>query len=335
MSLNRITLVFEDSRSVEVGALAHETVYSAALRQKVRLEHDCLEGACASCKALCTSGEYALGDVSEDALSKAEAAQRQVLACQMRATSDCVLEFGYDSALALGKQAPVELAAALVSAERVSSTVVRLELALQGPAPAFLAGQYVHLSVPGTDVRRSYSFANPPGEGARMLFYVKQLASGAMSDYVGRAAPGDAFTLTGPYGRFYLRAPQRPILMVAGGTGLAPMLSMLEQLAAQGCTQPIHLLYGVAEPQEYFGAAQLDGLAARGLSLSVERISVADDGGKPAGHVTSLLRAGLVHAGEVDAYLCGPPPMVEAATGWLLGAGVPQARIHAEKFLPS
>ena len=123
--------------------------------------------------------------------------------------------------------------------------------------------------------------------------------------------------------------------MVAGGTGLAPMLSMFDHIEQSGGTdQPIRLLYGANTPGELFA---LDRIARDTLPLTTELAVVAGAPGWDGhvGHVTELLRSEHVAGGDVDAYLCGPPPMIEAAETWLLGNGVEGARIHAEKFLPS
>ena len=339
-----ITLIFEDGRSIGLKALSEETIYAAALRNKLRLESDCLEGACATCKGLCSSGEYRLGDYSEDALSDEEAAARQVLTCQMRASSDCVIELPYASTQALGKAGvPVQrLAMPVTGLETVAEGVVRLTLgAAEAGAAAmqFLPGQYVHLQVPGSEAQRSYSFSNAPvmagAAAGSMEFYIKLLPSGEMSDYLRqRAAVGDRINMSGPFGRFYLRPPQRPILMVAGGTGLAPMLSMLRSLLAQQqALPPIHLLYGAASSAEFCDGNSLQDLMDQGLPLTVQRIAVGDGPGQ--GHVTSLLRPELLDANGSDVYLCGPPPMIEAAESWLRAQGVPASQVYAEKFLPS
>jgi len=339
-----ITLIFEDGRSIGLQASSEETIYAAALRNKLRLESDCLEGACATCKGLCSSGEYRLGDYSEDALSDEEAAARQVLTCQMRASSDCVIELPYASTQALGKAGvPVQrLAMPVTGLETVAEGVVRLTLgAAEAGAAAmqFLPGQYVHLQVPGSEAQRSYSFSNAPvmagAAAGSMEFYIKLLPSGEMSDYLRqRAAVGDRINMSGPFGRFYLRPPQRPILMVAGGTGLAPMLSMLRSLLAQQqALPPIHLLYGAASSAEFCDGNSLQDLMDQGLPLTVQRIAVGDGPGQ--GHVTSLLRPELLDANGSDVYLCGPPPMIEAAESWLRAQGVPASQVYAEKFLPS
>ncbi len=338
--MHRLTLVFEDGRAVEIDARPGETAYAAALRQKIRLESDCLEGACGTCKSLCTHGSFELGEYIDEALSDAERMHGFSLACQMRPTSDCVLELPYVSSQALARLVPVEREYLLKRIEPVSQDVMRLELDRSTEAMfGYLPGQYVHLRVPGSALKRSYSMANPHDAldaCGRLSFYVKVLTAGAMSEYVSaRAKPGDLIGVTGPSGHFYLRPPTRPIVMVAGGTGLAPMLAMLEQLARTATgAPPIHLLYGVNVAAEFFGADQLERLAQGPLDLRIERMPVSSDGWNgPTGHVTTLLRDEMLISGAVDAYLCGPPPMVEAAQAWLRQRGV--TRIHAEKFVPS
>ncbi len=334
MTTHKVTILFEDGRSVVIDADESNTIYLSALKNKVRIETDCLEGACATCKGLCTQGEYYLEDYSDEALSDEEAARREVLTCQMHPTSDCVIEFPYESSLALRSE-PETVAGRVAEIETVADSVVRLVVEPEGEL-AFLPGQYVHLGVPGTDQHRSYSFANPPSVTGRLCFYVKVLENGAMSEYIsGRAKPGDEMPITGPFGHFYLRPPVRPIVMVAGGTGLAPMLSMFDHMVGSGSTdQPIRLLYGANTPDELFA---LDNLASVDLSLETEFAVVAGTPGWDGhvGHVTELLGPEHVAGGDVDVYLCGPPPMIEAAETWLLSNGVEAGRIHAEKFLPS
>ena len=340
MSMHQVTLVFEDGRVVKFGASETDTVYFAALKNRVRILTDCLEGACATCKGLCTTGEYALDDHSDEALSGEEAARREVLTCRMHVKSDCVIEFPYESKLAL-KSAPEVRKAKVAEVGMISSTVARLvvEPAPGSPPISFLPGQYVHLSVPGTSEHRSYSFANGAVETGRYTFFVKVLEQGAMSDYLSqRAAPGDDMTVTGPFGRFYLRPALRPILMVAGGTGLAPMLSMLDTIAADGGTdRPIRLLYGANDPAELFALDRLQGYAQQGIDLATELCVVEAGGGwtGATGHVTSLLRPELLNGGDCEVYLCGPPPMIDAAEKWLSDNGVPPSLVHAEKFVPS
>jgi NAD(P)H-flavin reductase/ferredoxin len=334
--MHEITAIFEDAKTVKFSARHNEVVYQAAYRSGIRLEHDCLEGACGECKALCTQGEFELDDYSDEALSEQEREHGYTLLCRMKARTPCVVELPYPSGLLAAQHEPQWIVGAVVAVESVSSTVKRMVVRAGADGLRFLPGQYIHMEVPGTDSVRSYSFANAPGE-PQLEFFLKLYAAGAMSDYLrDRAQPGDPIRIRGAVGHFYLRAAKRPILMVAGGTGLAPMLSMLRTLATlRSGVPPIHLVYGVNEADEFFAETELAALGMK-LPLTVERVAVASAGWTgPTGHVTSLLRPELLHGGDCDAYLCGPPPMIEAASAWLRQNGMRQERVHSERFITS
>ena len=340
MSTHEVTFVFQDGRIVKFDASEDDNIYFAALKNKVRILTDCLEGACATCKGVCTTGAYYLDEFTDEALTADEYDRREVLTCQMHVTSDCVIEFPYESRIAL-KSEPDSRKARVAEIDMISSTVAKLVVEPEADAPpvSFLPGQYVHLSVPGTSEHRSYSFANAAFETRKYTFYIKLLEHGAMSDYLSeRAQPGDEFVVTGPFGRFYQRPTIRPILMVAGGTGLAPMLSMLDTLAANDDTDyPVRLLYGANAADELFAFDQLRGYAEQGLDLTVE-LCVGEpdqDWDDATGHVTGLLRLEILNGGDCEIYLCGPPPMIDAAESWLSANGVNPVLVHAEKFVPS
>lgn len=340
MTTHEVTMVFEDGRVVKIDASEDDNIYFAALKNKVRILTDCLEGACATCKGVCTSGDYEMDEFTDEALTREEYARREVLTCQMRVKSDCVIEFPYESRIAL-KSEPETRSGTVAEVSMISSTVAKLVLAPDADAApiSFIPGQYVHLSVPGTSEHRSYSFANASFEADRYTFYVKVLDQGTMSDYLSqRATPGDEMTITGPFGRFYLRPVVRPVVMVAGGTGLAPMLSMLDTMAANNETDfPVRLLYGANSEDELFAFDQLAGYASQNLAVTTELCVVepGSDWGGATGHVTELLRPEILNGGDCEIYLCGPPPMIDAAEKWLSENGVASNHVHAEKFVPS
>jgi benzoate/toluate 1,2-dioxygenase reductase subunit len=334
--MHEITSIFEDSKTVKFLARHNEIVYQAALRSGIRLEHDCLEGACGECKALCTQGEFELDDYSDEALSAHEREQGYTLLCRMKVKAPCVIELPYPSRHLAAQYEPQWMDATVVAVEAVSSSVRRMVIRVKTEALRFLPGQYVHIEVPGTGLFRSYSFANSPGE-EDLEFFLKVYPEGAMSDYLHqRARAGDTIRIRGPVGHFYLRAVRRPLLMVAGGTGLSPMLSMLRTLATlRSGVPPIHMIYGVNEASEFFGQSELESLAMK-LPLTIERVAVSPCGWQGStGHVTMLLRPDLIGSGEYDVYLCGPPPMIEAASAWLQNNGVGADKVHAERFISS
>jgi benzoate/toluate 1,2-dioxygenase reductase subunit len=272
-----------------------------------------------------------MGDYIEDALSEDEAAEGFVLTCQMRPSSDCVVRVPASSGACKGAEAGAQVAR-VACVDRGSSTTVSFTLQADKPV-AFLPGQYVNLVVPGSAETRAYSFSSVPNSSA-LSFLIRDVPNGLMSGYMrSRAQPGDAVSFTGPYGSFYLRPVVRPVLMLAGGTGLAPFLSMLQWLQANPAGQPIRLAYGVNTEADLVEIAQLDALKAALPDFDYFTCVVDPAGGHPrTGYVTAHLGPEHLHEGDVDIYVCGPPPMVEGVRRWIGQAGVTPKSFHYEKF---
>jgi benzoate/toluate 1,2-dioxygenase reductase subunit len=240
MTTYSIALNFEDGVTRVIQCGDDEKVTDAAFRQKINLPMDCRDGVCGTCKCLAERGRYDLGFYLDEAMTADEAAAGHVLTCQMTPQSDCVVRVPASSAVC--KTAPEAVAGTVLGVDRLSDTSFGLRVKLARPM-AFLPGQFVNVTVPGTGRHRSYSFSSAPGTDVA-TFLIRNLPGGVMSSYLAtRAQPGDAVTLTGPMGAFYLRPIARPQVWLAGGTGLAPFLSMLEQVAPQGCDHPITLFY--------------------------------------------------------------------------------------------
>lgn len=329
-----IALNFEDGITRFIQCNQGEKVLDAAYRQKVNLPMDCSDGVCGTCKCHCASGEYALGeDYLEDALSEDEALARQVLSCQMIPTSDCVIDIPV--AAAQCKTAITTTDAEVVQVTMLSDTAIELVVQLDEPL-TFLPGQYINIQVPGTPQVRAYSFSSLAGsrEGR---FLIRNVPGGMMSQWLTqRAQPGDRLSLSGPMGSFYLRSGERPLLMLAGGTGLAPLLSMLETLQAQGSTRPVTLLYGVTLDCDLVKTQELDAFTRQ---LSQFRwlpvVSDAQSNCPQRGYVTEHLDDAMLNNGDVDIYLCGPPPMVNAVATALRERGISPAGFWYEKFIAS
>ena len=326
-----VALNFEDGVTRFIECVGNETVADASYRVGINIPLDCRDGACGTCKAMVESGAYDGGDYIEDALTDEEAAEGYGLACQMRPKSDLVLRVAASSDACKTKPATHQGVIGVVT--RLSDTT--MSFTVQGTPLTFLPGQYVNVEVPGSGQKRSYSFSSPPG-AAEAEFLVRNIPGGLMTTFLEGAQPGTAITFTGPVGGFYLRDVKRPVLMLAGGTGLAPFLSMLDRLAETGAAHPVHLVYGVTNDADLVEVEHLDSVAARlpGFSYST---CVADDASAHPrrGYVTAHLDPAHLHGGDVDVYLCGPPAMVEAVRGHFTQAGITPASFHFEKFSPS
>ncbi|MEG0243027.1 MAG: benzoate 1,2-dioxygenase electron transfer component BenC [Pseudomonas sp.] len=325
-----IALNFEDGVTRFIDCKVGERVLDAAFRQRINLPMDCSDGVCGTCKCHCETGAYDLGDdYIDDALSADEARERQVLTCQMVPQSDCVIAVPLPSSAC--KTGTTQFAATLASITRQADAALEVSFGLD-QAPVFLPGQYVNIGVPDSGQTRSYSFSSRPGD-THASFLIKHVPGGLMSSWLERAQPGDRVPMTGPLGSFYLREVMRPLLLLAGGTGLAPFLSMLEVFARRGEARPITLIYGVTRDQDLVLVEALEAFAARLPQLTIVTCVADPQTAHPRqGYVTQHMAREALHDGDVDVYLCGPPPMVDAVRQHFKHQGVSPASFHYEKF---
>lgn len=335
MSFN-IALNFEDGVSRFINCKPTETVADAAYRQGISIPIDCREGACGTCKCHVERGTFALGDYVDDALSKDEFANGFSLACQMRPKSDCVVSIPTSSAACNIKQMDYQTTVRQI--DRLSDSTFSLVLEGAGLSElGFLPGQYMNINVPGHDQHRSYSFSSLVNDGV-VSFLIRNVPGGLMSGILAnQLAPGDAITLSGPLGSFYLRDIRRPVLMLAGGTGLAPFLAMLEKIAASGGSPfPVQLIYGVNTDRDLVELERLEAFT-RQIPAFTYAICVVDEASSHPrkGYVTQHIEPSQLNDGDVDIYLCGPPPMVEAVAHYLRERNIRPASFHFEKFAPS
>lgn len=332
---HQIALQFEDGVTRFIDAKPNETVADAAYRQGVNIPLDCRDGACGTCKCFAESGQFTMGEYIEDALSEDEARQGYVLTCQMRAKSDCVVRVPVGSAVCKAEQGAYE--AAIREVKQLSPSTI--SLTIEGEALhklAFLPGQYVNLKVPGSEQSRAYSFSSMPHEG-KVSFLIRNVPGGLMSTFLtSLAKTGDTMSLAGPLGSFYLRDIQRPLLMLAGGTGLAPFTAMLEKIAEQGSAHPLHLIYGVTNDTDLVDMDKLAAFAARIPNFTFTAcVANADSPYPHKGYVTQHIEPQHLNEGEVDIYLCGPPPMVEAVSTFIRERGIQPRNFYYEKFAAS
>jgi benzoate/toluate 1,2-dioxygenase reductase subunit len=330
---HNIALNFEDGVTRFIECRPDETIADASYRVGINIPLDCRDGVCGTCKCRVEAGEYDRGSYLEDALTEEEAAEGLALACQTRPRTDLVVAIAASSAAC--KTGGQTYCARLHSVDRLSGTTIAFSLDRTDQF-TFLPGQYVNVLVPGTDQRRSYSFSSPPGAEA-LCFLVRNISPGVMSTYLReKAVPGTPVEFIGPAGSFYLREIKRPLLLLAGGTGLAPFLSMLGKIAETGSAYPIHLVYGVTNDVDLVGVERLEEFATRIPGFTFSTCVAARDSAHPRkGYVMAHVESSHLNGGDVDIYLCGPPPMVDAVRVWLGEQSMTPANFYYEKFSPS
>lgn len=311
----QVTISFANQEQVTFVADANMTILEAGERAGIPLAHDCRSGICQTCAGRSARGE-------------------ELLLCSVRPQEDMVVRVPYDRAQVLR---PVFRRAKIMSLTLLSPGVWHLRCRLQFPL-AFLPGQYVRLSPPGSVEQRCFSMANPPRNGI-YEFYIRALPNGIISDYLrGTAKVGNIISLRGPSGAFYLHERVAPKLFIAGGTGLAPILSMLSVLHEQRFDHPLYLAYGVTHAQDAFGGESLRDMSKDiELTAKVAAINHGETWEGMSGTVVDALSAITFSepAECLDVYICGPMPMVNAAKSWLADRGFLPDRIYNETFLPS
>ena len=301
-----------------------------ALRaHQIPLSYSCMAGRCGTCRCKVLAGEVLDGGLDQPRPPDGDPSF--VLACQTTLTQPCAIEIPEPDEIVVHPARIVK--ATVVSIEELAHDIRRLVLKPAKPI-AFSPGQYVQLQFTSEHVR-PYSMAGLSHDG-EFEFHVRLVADGRVTGYIANTLkPGDAVRVSGPLGTAYLRRKHEgPMLCVAGGTGLAPILSIVRGALAAGMRNPIHLYLGVRSPRDVYGLAWLHALHQRYKGLKVDVVVTA--GGDPrtqrCGLVTEAIERDHADLSGWRAYLCGAPPMVEAATQLTRRLGVPRERIHADAF---
>ena len=315
----------------EIDCDEEEAVLDAAFRHGYNLVYGCREGQCSACKAYLLEGEVVLKPYSTFALSESEESNGYTLLCRAMPEEDLVVELLHFDPENYRLENEIRDGRATVTAlESLTHDISRLELEVTEPAGfSFLPGQYVDVWVPDSDARRSFSMANLPGDG-RIELIIKRYPGGRFSGLLeGEIAPGDVLGFTGPYGAFHLRESERPILMVAGGSGMAPILSLLRSLAEQGTERPVRFFYGARSAHDLFYVDLIEELGAR--LADFEFVPVLGFVHEPCGE---FLASGAM--GDPEIYMCGPPPMIDAMQELAVERhGIDEAQIFHDKFTTS
>lgn len=317
-----------------------ETILAAALRHGVNLRYGCKHGGCGTCKALIVEGEVDQPEASTFALMDFEREQGMALLCSAYPLGDIEIELSdYDESELEGGAPIGKFLAEVGAVDYLTHDILDLKLGLVEPSRiSFKAGQYVDLIVPGTTETRSYSMANPPSRDGEVELMVKLMAGGLFSEYLrGQLKAGDRVTLEGPYGSFHLRETNRAAIFIAGGSGMAPMLSLLRDMSEKQDRRSVTFFYGARAKRDLFHLDQLFGLEKiLPCFRFVPALSepAASDAWKGAtGLITDVFAREVPDARGMEAYLCGPSAMIDAALGVLVRLGVSEHDIHYDKFV--
>jgi propane monooxygenase reductase component len=327
---------------VEIEVDEDQTILRAAAEQGVMLMHGCKEGQCASCKSFILDGD----DVEHDkystfALPDYEKDEGYTLLCRAHAYEDLTIELlNYDEEMIRSGLPIQQVRAEVVANDNVTHDMRHLVIRLVEPATLkFFPGQYVDFAIPGSEETRSFSMANTPsGDTGLLEFVIKIYPNGLFSGFLdSEVAVGDQVEITGPFGVFTLRDnPDAKLVFVGGGAGMAPILSLLRSMAERGIQRNATFYYGARRRRDLCFEQELAELGEALPNLRfVPALSEPEDGEQwdgETGLITDVLRRKEGDLAGADAYVCGPPPMVEAALELLPVLGVADKRIFYDKF---
>jgi propane monooxygenase reductase subunit len=321
---------------IDIEVDENQTILRAAAEQGIMLMHGCKEGQCASCKSFLLEGE----DVEHDkystfALPDYEKEEGYTLLCRAHAYEDLTIELlNYDADM-IRSGLPIQQATAeVVSKDLVTRDMRHLVLRLVEPAEVkFFPGQYMDISVPGTDQVRSFSMANTSSREGLLEFVIKVYPDGLFSQFLDqRLAVGDRVELTGPFGVFTLRESDADLVFVGGGAGMAPILSLLRSMAERGIQRKATFFYGARTQPDLCFEDELRAIAGKLPTFSYIPALSDEDWNGENGLITDVVSRLTGNLAGAHAYVCGPPPMVEAAIPLLETLGVPEKRIYYDKF---
>ncbi|MFZ1325860.1 MAG: CDP-6-deoxy-delta-3,4-glucoseen reductase [Candidatus Contendobacter sp.] len=315
----------------------HESVLDAALREKGSvLPYGCRNGTCGSCMGKLVAGVVSYPDGRPAALSEQEQAEGKALLCQARPRSNLLIEVREVkiSADIVVKTLPCRVE----QRELLAPDVIRLALRLpQVERLQFFAGQYVDILL-ADGRRRGFSLANPPHTDDLLELHIRRVPGGFFTEYVFERMKDKALLrFQGPLGTFFLREDSdRPILLIGGGTGFAPLKGMLEHAFHIGLNRPLHLYWGARAQVDLY----LDALprfwesAHLGFRYTpvLSEPRPEDQWQGRTGWVHAAVAADYPNLSGYDVYMSGPPPMIEAAKPVFLAQGLPTERLFYDSF---
>lgn len=323
----------------EVECREDQNILDACLRQGVWLPHACTHGTCATCKVQVLDGEVEHNDASSFALMDFERNEGKTLVCTATPESDVTIEADVDVEAGVEFHPIDDYTGTVAEIEECARETRKLLIDLDREM-AFNAGQYVQVAIPGQDVTRSWSVASPPGEPNRIELNIRRTPGGLGTDgWVFKdLAVGDTVQVTGPYGRFFIREQRdEPMILIGGGTGLAPLKAIVRHVLETGLSQQLHLYHGARLRADLYDVAYFEGLAEKYPDQFSYRPCLSDEQVDGMGHgmVTDVIAEEFPTCKGHTAYVCGPPPMVEAALKMLMKKRLFPRGIFREDFFDS
>ena len=313
---------------VAAGANLLETLRA----HEVPISYSCMAGRCGTCRCKVVSGQlFETGRVTKITNPGED---DYILACTTVLTENCEIEIPEPDEVVTH---PARIIKATVTAIESATHDIRI-LRLKPAKPlSFSPGQYASLQFTPDHIR-PYSMASLCTD-EELVFHIRRVPDGRVSSYIfDELKPGDSVRVSGPLGTAYLRNQhQGPMLCVAGGTGLAPILSILRGAIDAGMDNPIYLYFGVRSPDDIYGLDELKLLQSSNTNLKLQVVVTTDehDSGLRTGLVTEAIAQDFADFSGWRAYVCGAPPMVEATAALIKQRGIEPHHVYADAFYAS
>ena len=314
---------------------ADRPVLEGALAAGLNLPHSCKSGHCGSCRARLRSGEIHYPQSRPVGLTEQEAASGHILLCQARARSDLVVEARLIASVTEVdiKTLPCRIESLTPLAPDVLQVRLRLPVV---ESLHFQPGQYLDVLLEGGR-RRSFSIASPPHDSEMLELHVRRVPGGGFTDKLfADARAGTLLRIEGPVGQFVYRSGDGPLLMIAGGTGFAPLKSILRHVLERGIDRPVHLYWGARAPHDLYEEALIRGWTQRHPKLRFTAVlSDAEAAGAPGyrhGWVHEAVLADHPSLDGFDIYAAGPPAMIEAIRASFPAQGAREHRLYFDSF---
>lgn len=314
-----------------------QTLLDAIIRGGVQISYGCRHGNCAACKALVLEGDYTHMDrVSEYSLLGFERDEGYILLCSTLAESDLAIKVEEEESDLVFYQV-YDFQAEMI--ENVQATpdihLIRMRL-LEPVSIAYAAGQYFEFDIPALSETRAYSMATPYQANNELEFHIKRVDHGIGSNYLCNLSAGSRITGSGPYGQMRLKTRDKDLLFVAGGSGMAPIKALIEELISEPFEHEAWFFYGARSREDLYLAKKWVELEQQYPyfhfipALSEKRPD--DEWTGEEGYIADAVKRKMGSMPNTDAYLCGPPKLIETTIGVITQLGIRGANIAYDEF---
>jgi phenol hydroxylase P5 protein len=325
---------------IEIECDENQTILDACLRSGVWIPHACTHGTCGTCKSMVVEGEVDHGLASNFALMDFEREEGYALLCCAKPRSDIVIEADVEVDEELEFFPVKDFTGVISEIDDCARDTRRIKIKISGDKIRYLAGQYIQLGIPGTDQTRAYSIASKPLDGGNpeIELQIRKVPGGLASKFIfEKMRKGDGIKFSGPFGNFVFRKYfDKPILFLAGGTGLAPIKAMILDAIESGFKQEMYLFHGVRSTRDLYDDDLFRGLESRMDNFhyipALSEKLPEDEWDGEEGFVHEVLGRKFNKFTGFKAYISGPPPMVDACVKTLMKGRLFGEDIYIERF---